>query len=157
MRTNLTDKPDNCMVEVAMEILGGRWKLAIVYKLLQGTYRFGELRREMHGITPRMLTRQLRELEEDAIVARTVYREVPPRVEYSLTETGRSLEEIAHLLDEWGRWYIDRTQGAGVVSARMLSQDQPERLRSYPGIGRDDHAVGGRQGLGIERDGAPGS
>ncbi|GGT19891.1 winged helix-turn-helix transcriptional regulator [Nonomuraea spiralis] len=108
MRTDLTDKPDNCMVEVAMEILGGRWKLAIVYKLLQGTHRFGELRREMHGITPRMLTRQLRELEEDAIVERMVYREVPPRVEYSLTETGKSLEEIVYLLDVWGRRYLDR-------------------------------------------------
>ncbi|MFI6926007.1 winged helix-turn-helix transcriptional regulator [Nonomuraea spiralis] len=109
MRTDLMDTPDNCMVEVAMEILGGRWKLAIVYKLLQGTHRFGELRREMHGITPRMLTRQLRELEEDAIVERMVYREVPPRVEYSLTETGKSLEEIVYLLDGWGRRYLDRT------------------------------------------------
>ncbi|WP_199537535.1 winged helix-turn-helix transcriptional regulator [Spongiactinospora gelatinilytica] len=106
MRTNLRDKPDNCLVEVAMEILGGRWKLAIVYKLLQRTHRFGELRRELNGITQRMLTRQLRELEGDGIVSRTLYREVPPRVEYSLTDTGRRLEQIAHLLDEWGRWYL---------------------------------------------------
>ncbi|MGA5758725.1 winged helix-turn-helix transcriptional regulator [Nonomuraea bangladeshensis] len=69
--------------------------------------RFGELKREMDGITPRMLTRQLRELEEDGIVARTVYPEVPPRVEYSLTDTGRSLDTIVGLLDGWGRSYLD--------------------------------------------------
>jgi DNA-binding HxlR family transcriptional regulator len=107
VRTQIHDRPDNCMVEVAMEILGGRWKLAIVYKLLQGTHRFGELKREMHGITPRMLTRQLRELEEDGIVSRMVYREVPPRVEYSLTSIGRSLERIVNLLDGWGRSYLE--------------------------------------------------
>ncbi|MDP9843463.1 winged helix-turn-helix transcriptional regulator [Streptosporangium lutulentum] len=113
MRTDLYNKPDNCMVEVAMEILGGRWKLAIVYKLLQGTHRFGELKREMHGITPRMLTRQLRELEEDGILSRMVYREVPPRVEYSLTCTGRSLEKIVNLLDRWGRSYLEDHPDAG--------------------------------------------
>ncbi|MFI6538680.1 winged helix-turn-helix transcriptional regulator [Nonomuraea sp. NPDC050547] len=107
MRKRLHDKPANCMVEVAMEILGGRWKLAIVYKLLQRTHRFGELQREMPGITPRMLTRQLRELEEDGIISRMVYREVPPRVEYSLTDTGRSLETIVGLLDTWGRSYLE--------------------------------------------------
>ncbi|MEW9551151.1 winged helix-turn-helix transcriptional regulator [Nonomuraea sp. NPDC050783] len=107
MRTDLHNKPDNCLVEVAMEILGGRWKLAIVYKLLQGTHRFGELKREMPGITPRMLTRQLRELEEDGVVTRTVHREVPPRVEYSLTPTGQSLRRIVGLLDEWGRAYLE--------------------------------------------------
>ncbi|WP_199565487.1 winged helix-turn-helix transcriptional regulator [Spongiactinospora rosea] len=122
MRSKLQDMPDGCLVEVAMEILGGRWKLSIVSKLLLGTHRFGELRREMNGITQRMLTRQLRELEEDGIVSRTVYREVPPRVEYSLTDTGRRLERIVHLLDEWGRWYAKRDRSANVSPERTLNE-----------------------------------
>ncbi|MPY56115.1 helix-turn-helix transcriptional regulator [Streptomyces spongiae] len=88
-----------------MEMLGGRWKLAILKQLVAGTRRFGELRRALPGITQRMLTRQLRELEADGLVARTVYREVPPRVEYALTEVGHSLDSITEELDKWGRWY----------------------------------------------------
>ncbi|MGW7576185.1 winged helix-turn-helix transcriptional regulator [Streptomyces sp. NPDC054765] len=99
--------PDYCAIEAAMEVLGGRWKLAILKQLLGGTQRFSELKRGLPRITQRMLTRQLRELETDGLVERTVYREVPPRVEYALTETGRSLDAIAGLLDAWGRWYLD--------------------------------------------------
>ncbi|MFD8381077.1 winged helix-turn-helix transcriptional regulator [Streptomyces sp. NPDC059679] len=105
MRDDITDSPDYCSIEIAMEVLGGRWKLAILKQLLSGTQRFGELRRALPRITQRMLTRQLRELEADGLVTRTVYREVPPKVEYSLTEVGRSLDDIAGLLDAWGRWY----------------------------------------------------
>ncbi|MGI5488292.1 winged helix-turn-helix transcriptional regulator [Microtetraspora malaysiensis] len=107
MRGSGEATPDHCAVEIAMEVLGGRWKLAILKRLLTGTHRFGELRRAMPGITQRMLTRQLRELEADGLVMRAVYREVPPKVEYSLTEAGRSLERITELLDDWGRWYRD--------------------------------------------------
>lgn len=105
MRDDITGSPDYCSIEIAMEVLGGRWKLAILKQLLGGTQRFGELRRALPRITQRMLTRQLRELEADGLVTRTVYREVPPKVEYSLTEVGRSLDDIAGLLDAWGRWY----------------------------------------------------
>jgi DNA-binding HxlR family transcriptional regulator len=105
MRGNVEDTPDYCAIEIAMEVLGGRWKLAILKQLLAGTQRFGALQRALPGITQRMLTRQLRELEADALVVRTVYRQVPPKVEYSLTEIGRSLEKIADLLDTWGHWY----------------------------------------------------
>ncbi|WP_214414022.1 winged helix-turn-helix transcriptional regulator [Sphaerisporangium fuscum] len=108
MRGDSETTPDECAVEIAMEVLGGRWKLAILKRLLTGTHRFGELKRAMPGITQRMLTRQLREMETDGLVVREVYREVPPKVEYSLTETGRSLERIADLLDDWGRWYRER-------------------------------------------------
>ncbi|MEU1667274.1 helix-turn-helix domain-containing protein [Streptomyces sparsogenes] len=107
MRGSVDDTQDHCAVEIAMEILGGRWKLAIVTKLLTGTHRFGELRRALPGVTQRMLTRQLRELEADGLIERTVYAEVPPKVEYALTETGRSLERVTELLDAWGRWYRD--------------------------------------------------
>lgn len=94
--------PEICTVEVAVEIVGGKWKLAAVKVLLEGTHRFNELHRSLPGVTPRMLTRQLRELERDGIIHREVYAEVPPRVEYSLTPVGESLREIVHLLDEWG-------------------------------------------------------
>lgn len=105
MRDSKGEASEYCDVEVAMEVLGGRWKLAILRKLFTGTMRFGELRRAMPRITQRMLTRQLRELEADGLVRRTVYAEVPPKVEYELTEAGRSLDDIANRLDAWGRWY----------------------------------------------------
>nr|WP_223182683.1 MULTISPECIES: helix-turn-helix domain-containing protein [unclassified Streptomyces] len=93
-----------------MELLGGRWKLAILKQLASRTHRFGELRRSLPGVTQRMLTRQLRELEADGLVERTVYREVPPRVEYALTEVGHTLDPLTERLDAWGRWYRDRIQ-----------------------------------------------
>ncbi|UFR00390.1 helix-turn-helix transcriptional regulator [Streptomyces sp. Go40/10] len=112
MRSKVEDSPDQCAVEFAMEILGGRWKLAILKQLVAGTHRFGELRRALPGVTQRMLTRQLRELEEDGLVSRTVYREVPPRVEYALTDVGHSLDSITAELDKWGHWYRERVRGA---------------------------------------------
>ncbi|WP_371774806.1 winged helix-turn-helix transcriptional regulator [Streptomyces sp. NBC_01438] len=105
MRSSVEDVPDQCAVEFAMEILGGRWKLAILKQLVTGTHRFGELRRALPGVTPRMLTRQLRELEADGLITRTVYPEVPPKVEYALTEVGRSLDSLTDELDKWGHWY----------------------------------------------------
>jgi len=99
---------DYCETELALEIIGGKWKLVILYNLLEGTKRFGQLKRAMPHITQRMLTRQLREMEEDGLISRTVYPEVPPKVEYSLTETGESLEPIVKQVDEWGAWYRQR-------------------------------------------------
>ncbi|MGW8379624.1 helix-turn-helix domain-containing protein [Streptomyces sp. ODS28] len=107
MRGSAEDTADHCAVELAMEVLGGRWKLAILRKLMDGTRRFNELQRELPSVTQRMLTRQLRELEADGLVRRTVYAQVPPKVEYALTGTGRSLDEITRRLDAWGRWYRD--------------------------------------------------
>lgn len=105
MRSSVEEAPEYCAIEFALEVLGGRWKLAILKQLASGTHRFGELRRAMPAITQRMLTRQLRELEADGLVTRTVYREVPPRVEYTLTDVGHSLDSITEELDKWGRWY----------------------------------------------------
>lgn len=90
-----------CPVEVTMSILGGNWKLTIVQKLLDGTLRFGELRRAVGQVTDRVLTRQLRELEADGLVHREVYPEVPPRVEYSLTELGESTRPLVAFMDDW--------------------------------------------------------
>jgi DNA-binding HxlR family transcriptional regulator len=94
-----------CPVEVTLSIVGGRWKLPIVYRLLSGTKRFGELRRLIPLATQQMFTMQLRELEQMGILHRQVYAQVPPKVEYSLTELGRSLEPIILQIYAWGEWY----------------------------------------------------
>jgi len=97
-----------CPVEVALSIVGGKWKLQIVYCLLNGTKRFGQLRRLVPGATQQMLTLQLRELEQAGIIHRQVYAQVPPKVEYSLTEWGRSLEPIVYQVHAWGEWYCNQ-------------------------------------------------
>ena len=97
-----------CPVEVTLSIVGGKWKLQIVYCLLGGTRRFGQLRRLIPMATQQMLTLQLRELEQMGILHRQVYAQVPPKVEYSLTELGRSLEPIICQIAEWGEWYCEQ-------------------------------------------------
>ncbi|MEC5425484.1 helix-turn-helix domain-containing protein [Virgibacillus sp. C22-A2] len=95
--------PEYCRVEDALGILVGKWKPVILLYLLQeGTKRFSELKRSMPGITQRMLTKQLRELEDEDIIERVVYPQVPPKVEYSISEYGRSLEPILEAMHEWG-------------------------------------------------------
>ena len=91
-----------CDVEATLSVIGGRWKPILVCHLLDGRKRFGELRRLTPNATERMITLQLRELEADGVIARHVYAEVPPRVEYEVTEFGRSLEAILVLMQEWG-------------------------------------------------------
>ncbi|WP_260288916.1 winged helix-turn-helix transcriptional regulator [Peribacillus aracenensis] len=91
----------SCPVESTVEVIGGKWKGVILYHLLDGKKRFNELKRLKPNITQRMLTLQLRELEADGIIHREVYREVPPKVEYSLTELGESLRPMILLMMEW--------------------------------------------------------
>jgi DNA-binding HxlR family transcriptional regulator len=91
-----------CPVEIALKVIGGKWKSLILYHVSTKTMRFSELKREMPEITQRMLTNQLRELERDGIILRTVYPQVPVRVEYSLTEDGRALFPIFKELYVWG-------------------------------------------------------
>lgn len=99
----------SCPVQAAVDIIGGKWKILIIYHLLAGTLRFGEIKRLIPGITQKMLTQQLRELEDESIVHRKVYPEVPPKVEYSLTRLGRSLEPVFTSLCQWGLGYIRAT------------------------------------------------
>lgn len=104
--------PDKCKgVETALNIIVGKWKPVILFHLLNnGTMRFNELRRAMPGITQKMLTAQLRELEYHDIITRTVYAEVPPRVEYSFTEYGKSVGPMLHFMQEWGNSHMEHMQ-----------------------------------------------
>ncbi|MFB5265211.1 winged helix-turn-helix transcriptional regulator [Paenibacillus enshidis] len=97
--------PAGCPVESTLDVIGGKWKGIILYHLMSGTKRFNEFRRLMPGLTQRMLTLQLRELEEDGVVHREVYPVVPPKVEYSLTEFGMTLKPIIMLMKDWGTQY----------------------------------------------------
>lgn len=96
---------EQCPVEVGLNILSGKWKLKILWHLSKGTIRFNELQRLLGRITTKTLTEQLRELEEQGIILRTVFPEVPPRVEYSLSEIGCTLKPILGELCEWGKTY----------------------------------------------------
>jgi DNA-binding HxlR family transcriptional regulator len=95
-----------CPVEATLDLIDGKWKAVILYHLLDDTIRFNELGRRLSRITQRMLTRQLRELEAAGLIHREIYAEVPPRVEYSLTDQGRSLEPVIRALWTWGNQYL---------------------------------------------------
>jgi len=97
-----------CSVEITLKVIGGRWKVLILRELFVGVKRFGELHRALHGITQKMLTQQLRELEQDGIINRHVYLQVPPKVEYSLTELGETLKPILDAMHEWGLMYLEK-------------------------------------------------
>ncbi len=105
---NYCNHPYGCSVEATLSVIGGRWKPVIIFKLLyHDVLRFGELQKEIQGITQRMLTNQLRELETDKVVLRKVYAEVPTRVEYSLTDYGRTLEPIMIAMRDWGAEHMN--------------------------------------------------
>lgn len=108
----MSGKSDTCPTETALDVIGGKWKGMILFYLAGGTKRFNELRRLIPEITQRMLTTQLRSLEQNGIVRRTVYPEVPPRVEYSLTETGQGLIPVLQELERWGKSYLSYIQTA---------------------------------------------
>ncbi|SIT09141.1 winged helix-turn-helix transcriptional regulator [Insolitispirillum peregrinum] len=100
------DCAPGCPVEGTLQMIDGKWKGVVLFHLLSGTMRFNELRRQLTNCTQRMLTRQLRELEADGLVHREVYPEVPPRVEYSLTARGRTLEPVLLALKAWGEDHV---------------------------------------------------
>ena len=91
-----------CPVESTLAAIGGRWKVLVIHHLLEGTRRFGELTRLLKGVSARTLTRQLRELEESGIINRYVHRQIPPKVEYSLTPLGSKLKPILFAMHDWG-------------------------------------------------------
>lgn len=107
----LGERTYSCPVELALQIIGGKWKPVILYHLGEdGTLRFSELRRIMPAITQKILTRQLRELEADGLVHREVYPQVPPMVEYSLTDFGQNVMPLLKQLCQWGRSFEKRCE-----------------------------------------------
>ncbi|MDO3676976.1 winged helix-turn-helix transcriptional regulator [Paenibacillus ehimensis] len=98
-------------VEVTLEVIGGKWKSIILYHLTTGKKRTNELKKLIPDITPKMLTQQLRELEKDGIIHRTVYHEIPPRVEYELSEYGLTLKTVLDSFCFWGEKHLDKVYG----------------------------------------------
>jgi len=107
-----------CSVEVTLDLIDGKWKGVILYHLQEGRLRFGELRKRLPNVTQRMLTKQLRALEEDDLIIRKVYAEVPPRVDYELSETGQRLRPVIDALKAWG----DDNRARLAASARNKSE-----------------------------------
>lgn len=116
-----------CSVEVTLDLIDGKWKGVILYHLQEGRLRFGELRKRLPRITQRMLTKQLRALEEDDLIIRKVYAEVPPRVDYELSEMGLRLRPVIDALKAWGedhRTRIDSASEGKSVPAGKKSKPQ---------------------------------
>jgi DNA-binding HxlR family transcriptional regulator len=117
--TNFANKQalsNECLEVYASNIMGGQWSLAICCYLINGKLRFGELKKCMPTITERMLTLQLRKLEENKIISRKVYAEVPPRVEYELTEIGYELKTIIEELEKWGKKHRELNNQIAVLN-----------------------------------------
>lgn len=102
------DVVPGCTLYAALNMISGKWKGMILYHLLRGERRFNALQRELTGCSQRMLIKQLRELEEDGLVERTVFAVVPPRVDYAITEEGRALEPVLLGLRDWGHAWLSR-------------------------------------------------
>ena len=116
----------HCPVEAALDVIGGKWKPLILWALGDNVMRFGELQKGLPGVNAKMLTKQLRELEEDGVITRKVYPEVPPRVEYTITEFGRTLIPILQALCTWGAHYlgIEKTGNKNGSSYRCPAKDR---------------------------------
>lgn len=103
----MSNKLSKCPVEVTVSLIENKWKILIIRELLSGTKRFGEIKKSLDGISQKVLTAQLRDMEHNGLIARKVYAEVPPRVEYSLTPLGLSLTPVINALKQWGQNYLE--------------------------------------------------
>ncbi|MBI4734173.1 MAG: winged helix-turn-helix transcriptional regulator [Rubrobacteridae bacterium] len=126
-------KQYQCTIEITLGVIGGKWKTLLLYHLLDGPKRTSELKRQIPGITQKMLTQQLRELESDGVVHRKSYNQVPPKVEYSLTDHGLTLEPILRDLCKWGMKHleysqiaedIERVELAGISCASVAAENK---------------------------------
>ena len=117
-------------VGVTLRVIGGKWKPLILWHVHEGTVRFGELMRKMPGITQKMLTQQLRELENDQLVTRKVYAEVPPRVEYTLSKYGETLWPVLNAMAEWGRNHVEIQEGEQNATAISKNMEMYRMIHS---------------------------
>ena len=121
-----------CAIEVTLDLIAGKWKALILCHLALGTSRFGLLKRTFPSITQKMLTQQLREMEEDGLLIRTVYAQVPPKVEYALTPFGESLLPVIQMMSEWGKNYLEQRATPAVccgacfpINASVVESEAP--------------------------------
>lgn len=103
----------NCPVEATLALIGGKYKAIILWHLIDTTLRYSELHRKMPNATDKMLAQQLKELEKDGLITRTVYPVVPPKTEYNLTELGKSFIPILNAMCDWGKSYLDNRENTG--------------------------------------------
>jgi len=121
--------PAGCPAEAALDVIAGKWKGMLIFHLLGGTRRFNQLQRMCPGINQRMLTKQLRELEDAGLVLRTVHPVVPPHVDYQLSELGLALQPVMSSLQQWGKLYLSRRGGRhGRCSDQLHGLDETEGL-----------------------------
>jgi DNA-binding HxlR family transcriptional regulator len=144
-------EPRGCGLEAALDVIAGKWKPLVLWRLTAGPRRFGELRRLVTGISEKMLIQQLREMERDGIVARKDFQEIPPRVEYALTDLGTSLTVALGPLCEWGTRHLVRIEDAGArcdLEPVGVARDQPVceagPIQREGGVGRGDPDLGTR-------------
>jgi DNA-binding HxlR family transcriptional regulator len=112
-----------CPVAVALDLIGNKWRMSIIWQLLEKRQRFGELRRNIPGISQKVLTDNLRSLKDDGMITRTVYAEVPPRVEYELSEMGRSIEPILMNIEDWAIGYLKHHRRSFVTCRGITYRD----------------------------------
>ena len=117
----MSEQNYRCGVEVTLATIGGKWKGLILWHLRLKTLRFSQLQRRLQTVTQKMMTQQLRELEADGLVHRQIYAEVPPRVEYSLTERGNTVVPILELMCAWGQDYLKETKGIDLECSDLNS------------------------------------
>jgi len=128
MRKQRHQSYTNCPVEAALDIIGGKWKSIILFRVMEETRRFNELRKLLPKVTQRMLTNQLRELERDGLIERKVYPQVPPKVEYSISELGKTLEPVLRELKKWAEEQMPARIAAGGTLA-AAERPAPGRTR----------------------------
>jgi DNA-binding HxlR family transcriptional regulator len=117
METNGQSQDFHCPIEATLSVLGGKWTPLVLWHLRDETLRFGELRRKIPNITKKMLSQRLQELEAEGVVHREAYAEVPPRVEYSLTDFGETLRPVLESMCEWGAEYLNQEETAAVAES----------------------------------------